>query len=168
MTRLGWSMLLCAWLGGLAAQAPCDALHPLRMAYLDHSTFEQAEETENLALTALTEATGRCAVLIEAHRWVSHARSADFGWNPRQKFSRLNTGLDQLDALVEAHPKDDVLRALRLSITGTAPRWLRLEQDWREDLAALRRLLAMDHWAESPKFSAWMSNLAEQIEQERS
>ena len=138
------------------------------MAYLDHSTLEQAEESKALARTALTDATGECALQIQAHRWVSLARSADFGLNPRRKIEPTQDRIGPTRQALVERPEDDV-KALRLSITGTAPRFLSASiSTGGTDLAALRRLLAMDHWAESPKFSAWMSNLAEQIEQERS
>ena len=102
--------------------------------------------------------------MINAHRWVSHARSADFEWNPATKLSRLNTGLDSLDALVSLYPELDILKALRLTITGTAPRFLGVDDNWPEDRAATRRLLDDDHWAENPKFSAWMTDLLEQTD----
>ena len=95
---------------------------------------------------------------------MSHARSADFEWNPATKLSRLNTGLDSLDALVALHPDLDILKALRLTITGTAPRFLGVKGDWPEDRAATQRLLDVDHWAESPKFSVWMADLLEQTD----
>lgn len=168
MVRLGIAWLLV--FGALwpsPAQDECPALRELRAAYLGHSTFDQAMDSKALAEFHLKDANGPCAVVIEAHRWVSLARSADFGINPAGKLSRLNEGLAHLDDLIEANPKLDVLRALRLTITGTAPRWLGIDGDWREDLRALQRLLVADHWSESPKFSAWMADLAEQIERER-
>ena len=168
MARVGWAFLLCAWLGGLVAQAPCDGLLQLRSAYLGHSTFEQAMESKALAESFLPDATGECALQIQAHRWVSLARSADFGLNPAGKLSRLQEGLDELDKLIAQRPDLDILKALRLTVTGTAPRFLSVDEHWQTDLAAIRRLLVADHWAESPKFSAWMSNMAEQIERERS
>lgn len=152
----------------LLAQSDCTALRALRTAYLGHSTLEQAMESQALAESFLPDASGECAVQIQAHRWISLARSADFGFNPAGKLSRLNEGLGQLDDLIEQHPHLDILKALRLTVTGTAPRFLSVDEDWQTDLAALRRLLVADHWAESPKFSAWMSDLAEQIESERS
>jgi hypothetical protein len=152
----------------LFAQPDCPALQALRTAYLGHSTLEQAMESKALAESFLPKATGECAVYIQAHRWISVARSADFGFNPAGKLSRLNEGLGQLDDLIEQHPDLDILKALRLTVTGTAPRFLSVDEHWKSDLAALKRLLVADHWAESPKFSAWMSDLAEQIESERS
>ena len=152
----------------LSAQSDCPELLALRAAYLGHSTLEQAMESQTLAESFLPDASGECAVQIQAHRWISLARSADFGFNPAGKLSRLNEGLGQLDDLIEQHPDLDILKALRLTVTGTAPRFLAVDEHWQTDLAALRRLLVTDHWAESPKFSAWMSDLAEQIESERS
>lgn len=152
----------------LSAQTDCPAILALRTAYLGHSTLEQAMESKALAESFLADATGECALQIQAHRWVSLARSADFGLNPAGKLSRLNEGLGQLDDLIDQHPDLDILKALRLTVTGTAPRFLSVDEHWKTDLAALRRLLVVDHWAESPKFSAWISDLAEQIESERS
>lgn len=152
----------------LPAQSDCPALLALRTAYLGHSTLEQAMESKALAESFLPDATGECAVCIQAHRWISLARSADFGLNPAGKLSRLNEGLGQLDDLIAQHPDLDILKALRLTVTGTAPRFLSVDEHWKSDLAALRRLLMANHWAKSPKFSAWMSDLAEQIESERS
>lgn len=170
--RRWWSALLlfagATAIAPVAAQTDCPALPELRSAYLGHSTFEQAMDSKALAESLLSGATGDCAVVVEAHRWVSLARSADFGLNPAGKLSRLNEGLGHLDELIDTHPHLEVLRALRLTVTGTAPRWLAVDEAWQEDLAALRRLLRANHWAESPKFSAWMSDLAEQIEKERS
>ena len=161
-----WLLVLGSWTASVA-QVPCDALLELRTAYLGHSTLQQAMDSKALAESHLAGATGNCAVGIEAHRWVSLARSADFGLNPAGKLSRLNEGLAELDDLVAQHPNLDVLRALRLSVTGTAPRWLGIDDDWNADLDALQRLLVAEHWAESPKFSAWMADLAEQIKRER-
>ena len=152
----------------LFAQSDCPALLELRTACLGHSTMEQAMESKALAESFLPEATGECSLHIQAHRWVSLARSADFGFNPAGKLNRLNEGLRQLDNLIEQHPGLDILKALRLTVTGTAPRFLFVDEHWKTDLAALKRLLVADHWAESPKFSAWMSDLAEQIESKRS
>lgn len=164
--------VLLLWMGlsshFVPAQSDCQALLQLRTAYLGHSTLDQAMESKALAESLLPGASGKCAVQIQAHRWVSLARSADFGFNPAGKLSRLNEGIDALDDLIEQHPDLDILKALRLSVTGTAPRFLAVDENWKEDLAAMQRLLAVDYWAESPKFSAWMSDLAEQIESERS
>ena len=145
-------------------QADCPPLTELRTAFLGHGTLQQALDSRVLAERHLEGRTGPCATVIEAHRWVSHARSADFEWNPATKLSRLNTGLDSLDALVALHPDLDILKALRLTITGTAPRFLGVNGDWPEDRAATQRLLDMDHWAESPKFSVWMTDLLEQTD----
>lgn len=148
----------------LTGQADCPPLAELRTAFLGHGTLQQALDSRALAERHLEGRTGPCATVIAAHRWVSHARSADFEWNPATKLSRLNTGLDSLDALVALHPDLDILKALRLTITGTAPRFLGVNGDWPEDRAATRRLLDADHWAESPKFSVWMADLLEQTD----
>ena len=148
----------------LAGQTDCPPLAELRAAFLDHGTLQQALDSRALAERHLQGQSGPCATVIEAHRWVSHARSADFEWNPATKLNRLNTGLDNLDALVALHPDLDILKALRLTITGTAPRFLGVNGNWPEDRAATQRLLDADHWAECPKFSVWMSDLLEQTD----
>ena len=148
----------------LFGQADCPPLTELRTAVLGHGTLQQALDSRVLAERHLEDRIGPCATVIEAHRWVSHARSADFEWNPATKLSRLNTGLDSLNALVALHPDLDILKALRLTITGTAPRFLGVNGDWPEDRAATQRLLDVDHWAESPKFSVWMADLLEQTD----
>lgn len=174
--RRSHARLLAVWTGCFLAtpstgQTHCEGLLPLRAAFMKHSTMEQALQTEADAvewLNTLDEKTPvECRVAIEAHRWVSLARSADFGWNPAQKLARLNQGLGGLDSLSQAHPDLDVVRALRLSVTGTAPRFLGIDDQWENDLLALRRLLMKNHWQESPTFSEWMRDLAEQIERER-
>ena len=71
----------------LSAQTDCPAILSLRTAYLGHSTLEQAMESKALAESFLEDATGECALQIQAHRWVSLARSADFGLNPPQENS---------------------------------------------------------------------------------
>ena len=139
-------------------------LAELRTAFLGHGTLQQALDSRASPSVTLEGQTGPYATVIEAHRWVSHARSADFEWNPATKLSRLNTGLDSLDALVALHPDLDILKALRLTITGTAPRFLGVNGDWPEDRAATQRLLDVDHWADSPKFSVWMADLLEQTD----
>lgn len=144
------------------SQVKCDALRDLRLAFLDHSSREQAMKSKSLAESQLEDATGLCATVIEAHRWVSLARSADFEWNPATKLKKLNTGLDSLNALVSSNPQLDILKALRLCITGTAPRFLGVNGDWETDRAATERLLADDHWKENPNFSEWMRDLLEQ------
>ena len=167
-SRVGHAVLRLAGRSGCPSPFGQAALHPLRMDRLPRPQHFGAGRGNGEAGPDRLDRSHRS--VRTAHRGTPlglPCPQCRFRVESPTKFSRLNTGLDQLDALVEAHPEDDVLRALRLSITGTAPRWLRLDQDWPEDLSALRRLLAMDHWAESPKFSAWMSNLAEQIEQER-
>lgn len=148
---------------GTAPQDHCEGLHALRMLFLDHSTLEQAKNAENTALELLATAPEKCAPLIEAHRWVSLARSADFGFNPASKLSRLNSGLNKLDSLVLRHPNLDELKALRLSVTGTAPRFLGVGEHWATDRKAVNRLLESNHWARSPKYAEWMMELAEQI-----
>ncbi len=154
------------WAGSLPVigwgQMPCDALRDLRIAFLDHSSLEQAMKSKSLAESKLEEATGVCATIIEAHRWVSHARSADFESNPATKLKKLNTGLDSLNMLVSKNPQLDILKALRLCITGTAPRFLGVNGDWKTDREATARLLTEGHWKESPKFSEWMRDLMEQ------
>lgn len=156
---------LCMGLSTLSAQdSPCPALPALRTAFLGHGSLDQAMASKALAESKLDGTEGACRATIEAHRWVSWARSADFEWNPATKLSRLNTGLDSLDALVALHPKLDILKALRLTITGTAPRFLGVNSDWPVDRAATQRLLDADHWAESPKFSVWMADLMEQTD----
>ena len=161
-----WCFALLLWAGALPAitwgQLECDALHDLRLAFLDHSSLDQAMNSKSLAESKLDDATGLCATVIKAHVWVSHARSADFEWNPATKLKKLNTGLDSLNALVLINPQLDILKALRLCITGTAPRFLGLNGDWKTDRAATARLLKSDHWIENPKFSDWMRNLMEQ------
>ena len=157
-----WAGILCSL--SLAGQNDCPPLPELRTAFLGHSTLEQAFESRTLAERHLEGRTGPCAAVINAHRWVSHARSADFEWNPATKLNRLNSGLDSLDALVALHPDLDILKALRLTITGTAPRFLGVNGDWPVDRAATQRLLDTNHWAESPKFSVWMTDLLEQTD----
>jgi hypothetical protein len=148
-------------------QEDCGRLRELRTAFMDHSTLEQAEETERLAMVFLESASGDCALLIEAHRWVSLARSADFGFNPATKLQRLNAGLKGLDALIMRRPDLKVIQALRLSITGTAPRFLGVDDHWAADLAALQQLLQAKHWKDNAPYTAWMRDLAKQIQQER-
>ncbi|MEC7114723.1 MAG: hypothetical protein VXW79_07105, partial [Bacteroidota bacterium] len=73
----------------LFGQADCPPLTELRTAFLGHGTLQQALDSRVLAERHLEGRTGPCATVIEAHRWVSHARSADFEWNPATKLSRL-------------------------------------------------------------------------------
>lgn len=161
-----WCFVFFIWAGSLPviawSQTSCNAVHDLRLAFLDHSSLEQAMNSKSLAESKLEDATGLCATVIEAHRWVSLARSADFEWNPATKLKKLNTGLDSLNALVSSNPQLDILKALRLCITGTAPRFLGVYGDWTTDRAATARLLADDHWKEHPNFSEWMRDLLEQ------
>ena len=159
-------LLLAATLP-VCGQWPCDALHALRAGFMCHSTFHQAEDTEKLTIELASSASGDCKTLIDAHRWVSLARSADFGFNPATKLQRLNAGLKGLDQLIVERPDLLEIQALRLSITGTAPRFLGVDDDWETDLAALQRLLANAHWKNAPLYSEWMRDLAKQIQQER-
>lgn len=146
----------------------CPALQDLRGRFLDHSTFDQAVASEQAAQRALQDATPVCLPYIEAHIWVSHARSADFGWNMADRLMRFKKGISVLDSLVLAHPQDDVLKALRLSVSGTAPRFLGADTFWKEDVAATKRVLSTRFWAESPKFSEWMETLASDIQAKQS
>lgn len=162
--RPAWCAFLLLMAGAIPAlsQETCPELKALREALMGHGTLEQARQSEALAQSSMPSVTDKCAPVVQAHRWVSHARAADFEWNPATKLRLLNTGLDSLNALVDRHPDMDILRALRLTITGTAPRFLGVDDEWEGDRNATRRLLAADHWAESPKFSAWMEDLLEQ------
>ena len=161
-----WCFVFLLWAGLVPfigwTQIPCNALHDLRLAFLNHSSLEQAMTSKSLAESKLEEATGLCATVIEAHIWVSLARSADFEWNPATKLKKFNTGLDSLNALITSNPQLDILKALRLCITGTAPRFLGVNGDWKTDRAATARLLADGHWKENPSFSEWMKDLLEQ------
>ncbi|MBL6645493.1 MAG: hypothetical protein ISP55_03485 [Flavobacteriales bacterium] len=146
----------------------CPELHGLRTRFLDHSTFNQAVASEQAAQRAIQGAAAACLPYIEAHIWVSHARSADFGWNMADRLMRFKKGMSVLDSLVLAHPEDDVLKALRLSVSGTAPRFLGADTFWEEDAAATKRVLNTRFWAESPKFQEWMETLASDIQAKQS
>ena len=65
---------------------------------------------------------------------------------------------------MKAHPELDVLRAHRLSVTGKAPRFLGGDTHWKEDALATIAVSKSDFWAESPKFSEWMVELATEIQ----
>lgn len=162
-----WCVVFALWMGPftvIAQNTACPALPALRTAFLGHGSLDQALASKALAESKLADADGPCRATIEAHRWVSWARSADFEWNPATKLQRLHSGLDSLNALVSKHPDMDILKALRLSITGTAPRFLGVRDDWPVDRPATQRLLDAGHWAESLKFSAWMADLMEQTQ----
>lgn len=146
----------------------CPELHDLRTRFLDHSTFDQAVASEQAAQRAIQGAAPACLPYIEAHVWVSRARSADFGWNMADRLMRFKKGISVLDSLVLAHPEDDVLKALRLSVSGTAPRFLGADTFWEEDAAATKRVLNTRFWAESPKFQEWMETLATDIQAKQS
>lgn len=163
MRPVWWALLLLlAGVAPIPSQPPCPELKTMRQALMAHGSLAQARQSEVLAQELISTVSGDCAIVLRAHRWVSHARAADFEWNPATKLKLLHTGLDSLNALVDNHPDLDILRALRLTITGTAPRFLGVDDDWPGDRNATRRLIAADHWAESPKFSAWMEDLLEQ------
>ncbi len=139
---------------------PCHELLPLRAMFMDHGTFEQAEASELRALDALQTCPADCRPVVEAHRWASHARTADFGLNMMGRWQRFNLAVAKLDSLVSAHPDMDVLRAHRLSVTGKAPRFLGADTHWMMDAEATVAVANTDFWAESPQFSEWMSELA--------
>lgn len=143
---------------------PCPELLALRRNLLNHSTFNQAVESQQSAERAIQSAAPDCLPYVEAHIWVSHTRSADFGWNMADRLMRFKKGMSVLDSLVLAHPNDDVLKALRLSVSGSAPRFLGADTFWQEDAEATKRVLSTPFWAESPKFSEWMENLASDIQ----
>ena len=58
---------------------------------------------------------------------------------------------------------DNVLRSLRLSVSGTAPRFLGEDTHWEEDAKAVLKTSTTSFWAESPDFADWISELAEDI-----
>jgi len=163
--RRGLSAFFFIALSMLKAQGQsCPELAELRTRFLEHGTYKQAQETEQLAAAAWKTAGTACRPVITAHRWISRARSADFGWDPMAKLTRFNDGVNRLDSLVDAHPGEDIYRALRLSVTGTAPRFLGADTHWAEDAEAVFRVSNTDFWAESPKFSEWMTDLAQEIQ----
>ena len=147
---------------------PCPELMPLRSMFMDHSTLEQAEASERMAVRAMQTCPEPCRPVVEAHRWASHARTADFGLNMMDRWNRFNHAVAQLDSLVKAHPELDVLRAHRLSVTGKAPRFLGGDTHWKEDALATIAVSKSDFWAESPKFSEWMVQLATEIQDKTS
>lgn len=161
--RVGSVVLILGFLGDAQGQS-CPELADLRTRFMDHSTYEQAVETEQRAAELWKTAKPACRPLIGAHRWISHARSADFGWAPMAKLTRFNAGVNRLDSIVEAHPEEDIYRALRLSVTGTAPRFLGADTHWAEDAEATLRVSHTKFWAESPEFSKWMIDLAREIQ----
>lgn len=142
----------------------CPELDGLRSRFLDHGTYDQAMETADYAAQLWPDASEECRPYVEAHQWISHARSADFGWDMLGRLTRFNDGIARLDSLVAAHPGDDVLCALRLSVSGTAPRFLGADAHWAQDAEAAIRVSTTDFWVESPKFSAWMVELALDIQ----
>lgn len=148
--------------GGAFGQS-CECLESLRVRFLDHSTFDQAIESEQAAQQAVQEGPAKCARYCEAHRWVSHTRAADFGWNMAERYSRFKKGMSKLDSLVDADPNDNVLRSLRLSVSGTAPRFLGEDTHWEGDARAVLTTSTTGFWAESPEFSEWIVELAEDI-----
>jgi len=150
--RRGLSAFFFIALSMLTAQGQsCPELAELRTRFLEHGTYKKTAGTA-------------CRPVITAHRWISRARSADFGWDPMAKLTRFNDGVNRLDSLVDAHPGEDIYRALRLSVTGTAPRFLGADTHWAEDAEAVFRVSNTDFWAESPKFSEWMTDLAQEIQ----
>jgi hypothetical protein len=147
-----------------AAAQPCAALEDLRSMFMKHSTFEQAEDSERAAIGALQVTSESCRPYVEAHRWVSYCRAADFGWNVAERYQRFKGGMAQLDSLVGAHPGDDILCALRLSVSGTAPQFLGADSDWKTDAQAALRVSKTSFWSENPAFLDWMADLAVKIE----
>ena len=163
--RRGLSAFLFIAMSTSAAQGQsCPELAELRTRFMDHGTYKQAVETEQYAVALGKTADAACQPLITAHRWISHTRSADFGWDPMSKLTRFNDGVARLDSLVDAHPEEDIYRALRLSVTGTAPRFLGADTHWAEDAEAVFRVSNTHFWAESPKFSEWMIDLAHEVQ----
>lgn len=145
---------------GRALGQTCPSLIDLRVRFMDHSTFEQAVESERAASKAAKTADPDCALYCEAHQWVSFSRAADFGWNMAERYTRFKKGMSKLDSLVNTHPDDNALRALRLSVSGTAPRFLGEDTHWEADANAVMEVSETDFWAKSPIFSEWMSELA--------
>ena len=141
----------------------CPALPELRERFIVHSSFDQAIETEQMALELLRTAPETCRPILEGHRWLSYTRAADFGFNVAAKYQRFKRGTAMLDSLVLAHPTEDGLRAMRLSIQGMAPAFIADDTHFTEDAEAIIRVSTTDFWAESPKFSEWMVNLAQDI-----
>ena len=159
------ALAACVWLltpQNASAQA-CPNLEDLRVRFLDHSTFKQAVESEEAARRSAKAGTPDCAVYCEAHQWISHTRAADFGWNMAERYSRFKKGMAKMDSLVNSNPSDPVLQALRLSVSGTAPRFLGEDTHWESDARAVVTVTASNFWAASPAFSEWMSELAADI-----
>lgn len=163
--RRGLSAFFFTAVSMLTAQGQsCPELANLRARFMDHGSYEQAQETEQLAANLSQTVEAACRPLLTAHRWISRARAADFGWDPMAKLTRFNEGVSRLDSLVDAHPGEDIYRALRLSVTGTAPRFLGADTHWAEDAEAVFRVSTSGFWSESPKFSEWMVELAQEIQ----
>ena len=141
----------------------CPSLPELRERFIVHSSYDQAIETEQMALELLRTAPETCRPILEGHRWLSFTRAADFGINVAAKYQRFKHGTAMLDSLVLAHPEEDGLRAMRLSIQGMAPGFIADDTHFTEDAEAIMRVSTTDFWAESPKFSEWMVNLAQDI-----
>lgn len=148
---------------GSAWGQSCDLLLELRVRFMDHSTFDQAIESEQAAQQASQEGPAECIRYCEAHKWVSHTRAADFGWNMAERYTRFKKGMSKLDSLVNTDPNDNVLRSLRLSVSGTAPRFLGEDTHWEEDAKAVLKTSTTSFWEESPDFADWISELAEDI-----
>lgn len=149
-----------------AAGQSCENLTDLRTRFLEHGTFDQAVDSEQAAQRASQSASPECAVYCEAHQWVSYTRAADFGWNMAERYSRFKKGMAKMDSLVNTDPNDAVLRALRLSVSGTAPRFLGEDTHWEADAKAVKTLSATRFWEASPEFAKWMSELAADILQQ--
>ena len=132
------------------------------MRFMDHSTFEQAVESERAASKACQDSRpADCAAIVRHTKWVSYSRAADFGWNMAERYTRFKKGMSKLDSLVNTHPDDNALRALRLSVSGTAPRFLGEDTHWEADAKAVMEV--SEHRTSGPKapiFSEWMSELA--------
>lgn len=141
----------------------CPPLIGLRTLFLDHVSKEQALKSEQVAREHLTGVQGDCAVLVECHMWASHMRAADFGFDVPDKYARFNRGIAKMDSLVRTHPDLEALRALRMGVTASAPRFLVDGDGLKADAEAAIRVSKTDFWAESPKFSAWMTEQASEI-----
>jgi hypothetical protein len=144
----------------------CVNLTDLRVRFMEHGTYKQAIESEEAALRASKTASPECAVYCEAHQWVSYTRAADFGWNMAERYSRFKKGMAKLDSLVNTAPNDAVLRSLRLSVSGTAPRFLGEDTHWEADAKAVVQVSQTNFWEASPEFSKWISDLSADILQQ--
>ena len=144
----------------------CNDLTDLRVRFLEHGTFKQAIESEEAAQRASTTSSPECALYCEAHQWVSYTRAADFGWNMAERYSRFKKGMAKMDSLVNTDPNDAVLRSLRLSVSGTAPRFLGEDTHWEADAKADMQVSQTNFWEASPEFSKWISDLAADILQQ--